>query len=80
MNKSKFIIDSSGVNAYIATIISNFSYNNEEYCIYVIPKKNEDSNIHVAKVINNNLVPITNDKEIINIKKLMKEFKIKSAS
>lgn len=60
---NKFFIDKDG-KRYEANILSNFSVNNNLYCIYTIGRDNNLSSVYCAKIIDNELVKIENEDEI----------------
>jgi len=37
---------------------------NDTYCIYTIPTTDKNNNVNCAKLIGNNLIPITDEKEL----------------
>lgn len=60
---NKFYIDKDG-KRYEANILSNFSVNNNVYCIYTVGGDDNHSSVYCAKVVNNELVKIDNEDEI----------------
>lgn len=60
---NKFCIDKDD-KRYEANILSNFSVNNNVYCIYTIGRDNNLSSVYCAKIIDNELVKIENEDEI----------------
>lgn len=60
---NKFYIDKDG-KRYEANILSNFSVNNNVYCIYTVGRDDNQNSVYCAKVVNNELVKIENEDEI----------------
>lgn len=58
-----FYIEKEGIK-YQATILTNFEVYGDNYCIYTVPDKtSHQNNVYCAKIIDNNLVEIKEEKE-----------------
>ena len=60
---NQFFIEKEG-KKYQATILTNFRISQNNYCIYTIPSEtSKNQNVYCAKIIDNNLVKIIDEKE-----------------
>lgn len=73
MDINKFYIrkDSQRIEA---NILTNFTIFNDTYCIYTIPTIDKNHNVHCAKLIGNNLIPITDEKELSLTNKIVTKY------
>jgi len=63
IENNNFYIEKDG-RKYQATILTNFQIEKNHYCIYTIPSETtKEHNVYCAKIINNNLINITDEQE-----------------
>ena len=61
----KFSINVNGTNRE-AIVLSQYSFNDEEYCIYAINDGENVYNVHYGRIINNTLVPDSIERSDLN--------------
>ena len=70
---SKFYIEKDGTK-YTASILTNFTIYGDHYCIYTIPSIQEkQNNVYCAKIYENRLIKITDQKELDLTSKIVKQ-------
>lgn len=70
---SKFYIEKDGIK-YTASILTNFELYGDHYCIYTIPSvKESQNNVYCAKIYENRLIKITDQKERDLTSKIVKQ-------
>lgn len=63
MENNKFIINGKNGISYMAKIITCFTIQDNTYCLYSIQKDDNNHDIYVAKLVNDNLISITDQEE-----------------
>lgn len=63
MDINKFYIEENGQRLE-ANILTNFTIFDDIYCIYTILTKDKNHNVYCAKLIDNKLIPIIDEKEL----------------
>lgn len=73
MDINKFYINKDNQRIE-ANILTNFTIFNDTYCIYTIPDIDKNHNVYCAKLIGNNLIPITDEKELSLTNKIVTKY------
>lgn len=79
MNGQDFSIINNNGGLTKATALTTFTLFNKRYCIYSVAKEGNNNDIFCSQLINNQLLPIKDDKERLLTNQIVKEY-LKSIS